>query len=130
MGTTGATFVLKVYDGGTYNTLAGQRSTTLNRGTDEADATDKDSSEYHEGLPTIRNWSFDASGIVEEADTALVDLEDAWTNNTKIQVQIETPAGNTYTGEATVTQLNYEGPHDDVLSYSVSLVGSGSLVKA
>lgn len=128
---TGQDFVLEVDDGGgTYNKLAGQRSTTLNRSTDEADTTSKDSSEFHEGLPTIRSWSMDVEAILMENDTALGDLEDAWTNNNKISVRITTPAGNTYTGDAIVTDFNWDGPHDDVMTASITLTGADSLTKA
>ena len=131
MADTGLTFLLSVDEGGAvYNTLGGQRSTGFERTTDEADATDKDSGEWHEGIPTTRNWVFNADGVLEEGDTAYGDLEDAWMNNVQISVRITTPGGSTYTGTATVTQLNLDGPYDDVLSYSVTLQGTAALVKA
>jgi TP901-1 family phage major tail protein len=131
MAVTGVTFLLSVDQGGAvYNTLAGQRSTTLNRSTDEADATDKDNPSWHIGLATIRNWSFDAEGVLAESDVAWVDLEDAWLANATISVRITQPDATTWTGDATVATLNADGPHDDILSYSVSLRSAGALTRA
>lgn len=111
-------------------TLAGGRSDTLNRGSDEADATDKDSAGFHEGLPTIRNWSFDFSHALVEGDTGVLDLERAWLGNSQIQAVIVTPSANTWTGPGTLTSFNMEGPHDDIMILDGSMQGSGPLVKA
>tara|TARA_R110000787_G_scaffold7296_6_gene25055 strand:- start:14307 stop:14702 length:396 start_codon:yes stop_codon:yes gene_type:complete len=131
MATTGINFLLSVDAGGAvYNTLAGQRSTTLNRSTDEADATTKDEADWHIGLPTIRNWSMDCEGVLEEADTAWVDLEDAWVANAVISVRITQPDATTWTGNATVANLTADGAHDDAVTYSVSLRSAGAMTRA
>ena len=115
---------------GTYRTLAGQRNAKLNRSTDEADATSKDSSGWHEGLPVIRNWSIEADALLIEGDAAYGDLETAWQNNTRLNVRVVMPNAQTYTGLATITDFPIEGPHDDLATIAVTLVGSGALTKA
>ena len=131
MAETGVSFLLSVHDGAaTYNTLASQRSTTFNRGQDEADGTTKDDSGWHVGVPTIRNWSFDAEGVLTESDTAYGDLDDAYMSGVAINCRITTPDATTYTGSCTVSALNIDGPHDDALTYTVTLTGSATLTKA
>lgn len=130
MAVSGVAFVLAVHDGAaTYNTLKGQRGTTLNRGMDEADATTKDDASWHIGLATIRNWSFDAEGVVDETDPAYIDLEDHFTNLTTGLFRITTPAATTYIGTGIVSNLVVEGAHDDVLTYTVSVTGITVLTK-
>ena len=134
MATSGLNFLLQIEDSGmagTYVTLGGQRSTTMNRTTEEADATAKDTAPgWFENVPTFRRWTFEAEGVTDETDAALGDLETAWLNNTQVNVRISTPASNTYTGAATVSDLSLDGAHDDVFSYSVSLAGTAALTKA
>lgn len=127
---SGVNFVLEVSDGvGGWNQLAGQRSTTLNRTGEAADATSKDQSAWYVSVPTVRNWGMDAECVAIEGDTALDDLEDAYMSGVEIDVRITTPASTVYSGNATVTDMTMEGPHDDVLSISVSLQGNGELTK-
>lgn len=114
---------------GTYRTLLGQRTTGMPRSHDEADATSKDSSGWHEGIPVIKNWSMDVEGLYIDADPPWLDLETHFTNGTQPNVRITTPAGNTYTGKATIVDMSLDGPHDDVMTYSLSLRGSGVLTK-
>lgn len=123
-------FVLSVKTNGSYETLAEQTSTGLLRSLDEADATSKDSLQWHEGLPVIRNWSFECEANLIEDDAALLALEDDYDNLTLADVRITTPAANTYTGQATVETLDMDGPHDGIVSVSIVLKGSGALVKA
>ena len=133
MAVSGLNFVLQVEDAGmagVYRTLGGQRSTTMNRATEEADATAKDTAPgWFENVPTFRRWTFEAEGVTDEADAAMGDLETAWLNNTQVNVRISTPGAVTYTGLATVSDLSLEGAHDDVFGYTVSLAGSAALTK-
>lgn len=127
----GTDFKLSVDNGsGTYNDLAGQRSTTLNRGVDTGDSTSKDSNAWSEELPVIRNWSMDVEAVWIEGDTALVDLEDAYMNNNQISCRITTPGGTTYTGTCTVSDFTWEAPHDDIVTATITLNGSSALTKA
>ena len=70
--TTGAMTVTIANSGLTnITTLAGGRSDSLTRNSDEADITTKSSGGWHEGLPTLRNWSFEFSHALIESDAAL-----------------------------------------------------------
>lgn len=131
---TGVDFLIQVNTGAeatpTWTTVAGQRGATLNRETDEVDVTSKDSNGWYEGMPTIRNWSIEAEGLLVQDDTAYARLEQAYMNNEIVQVQLITPSGTKYTGKAYITDFPIEAPYDDAATYSVTLQGTGPLTKA
>jgi len=129
-GVSGVTFLIQVNTGTettTWTAVGGQRGATLNRSVDEADVTSKESLGWHEGLPTIKNWSIDFDGLVIEDNTAYKRLETAYMNNEVLQVQVITPAGNKYSGKAFLTDFSIDAPYDDAMTYSGTLQGTGSL---
>lgn len=132
--TTGCDYVIYVNTGTiavpVWTKVAGQRGGSLKRSTAEADLTTKDSNNWHEGAPTIRSWSLDGDGLIIENDTGYGALKTAWANNEKVQVKLETPDGNTEIGMATITDFSGDFPYDAESTYTVSLVGSGSLTSA
>lgn len=129
-GVSGISFLLAIYDGvSTYNNLGGQRNATLNLNAGEAETTSKDSSGWRDAILTTRDWSIDFDGILLEANTAFGDLEDAWLNNTSIQIQFATAAANTYAGTVNVSSLSYDTPYDGEASISGTLNGITALTK-
>ena len=127
--TTGDLSVQITNPGPTYVLLGGQRNAKLNRSTDEADATSKDSAGWHEGLPVIRNWSIESDQLVLESDAAYLALEKAYLNKARVHIQAAMPSGSVYNGIGSLTDFPMEGPHDDLLSGSCTIMGSGALTK-
>lgn len=131
---TGVDFLIKVNTGTegapVWTVVAGQRDATLSMGTDEVDITSKDSGGWHEGIPSVRNWSIDFDALLIEGDAGLSALEDAYMSKTQVQVQLATPANNTYTGKATLTDFSYAAPYEGEATASGSLTGTGALTKA
>jgi len=129
---TGVTFLIQVNTGTesnpTWTAVGGQRGATLNRSVDEADVTSKESLGWHEGLPTIKNWSIDFDGLVVEDDEAYKLLEAAYMESEILQVQVTTPAGNKYSGKAFLTDFPIDAPYDDAMTYTGTLQGTGPLV--
>jgi len=113
-----------------YTTLAGGRGATLTMDVDEIDITTKDSANWHEGLPSIRSWSMDGDGLLLEDQATYDKLRNMFLNNTQLKVQILTPGNKKFTGKATLKSITIEGPHDDALSISYSVAGSGALAYA
>lgn len=128
---SGISFIAQVEDTtpGTFITVAGKRGATLKIGRGTADATSGDSAGWEEHVATNGNWSIDEDGVLIEDDAALTKIEDAILNGTSIKVQIQTPSGAKYAGNATPSDLSYEGPHDDVATVSLTLTGNGALTK-
>lgn len=131
---SGVDFIVQVNTGTeaapVWTAVGGQRGATLNMGTDEIDTTSKDSAGWHEGLPSIRNWSLDFDALLIQGDAGLTALENMFMNHTQVQVRLSTPSAATYTGKATLTDFSYEGPHDGEATASGSLTGTGALTKA
>lgn len=131
---SGVSFLVKVNTGTVatpvYTAVGGQRNATLSMGTDEIDLTDKASSNWHEGLPSVRNWSIEGDGLLVQDDAGLQELEDAFIGGEMLKVQLLTASGKTYTGDAILTDFSYEAPYDDAATASYTLTGSGALTPA
>lgn len=131
-GVSGVDFVVQVNTGTEaapiWTTVGGQRNATLHRTTDTINLTTKDSNGWEENEPTIRHWSIDFDALLLEDDAGYAALEDAYDNKKQLQVQVLTPAGNKYTGKATLADLTAEGPMEEA-TISGTLTGSGPLTK-
>lgn len=132
----GVDFVIKVQTGVDETTgdpiftiVGGQRGATLNRSAETIDITTKSSSGWRENEASIREWSIETDGLLIEDDTAYTELENCYMNGTKVLVELVTAAGNTYEGEALITDFPIEAPYDDAATYSVTLQGTGPLTK-
>lgn len=110
--------------------LGGQRGCKLNRSAETIDVTAKDSDGWQENLSGLKNWGVDTDGLIIEDDKAYSSLEDAFMNNTEVDVVIVTPMKKKYVGKAFVTDFPIDAPYDDAVTYSVSFTGTGALEKA
>lgn len=120
----------KVYieDATTGKLLAGQRNATLSRSAETVDATSKDTAGFwKESLAGFKEWSIDCDGAFVESDAAYGLLETAFLNSKNVNVYIELPSGTKYKGNSTITDFSLEFPYDDLVTYSISLQGSGAL---
>lgn len=120
----------KVYieDAQTGKLLAGQRNATLSRSAETVDATSKDTAGFwKESLAGFKEFSIDCDGAFVESDTAYGLLETAFLNSENVNVYIELPSGTKYKGNCTITDFSLEFPYDDLVTYSISLQGSGAL---
>jgi TP901-1 family phage major tail protein len=113
---------------GSTTVLGGQSGATLNRSTNMIEVTSKDGEGWQENLAGIKSWSIDCDGFLVANDTALDELEEAWLGGTEIAVEIAY-AGNKYTGQVLVSDFPNEFPMDDAVTFSLSLTGTGKLVK-
>jgi TP901-1 family phage major tail protein len=122
----------KVYivDTTTDTVLAGQRSATLNRSAETIDATSKDTEGYwKENLQGFKEWSIDCDGALVESDAAYALLEGKFLNSENVDVKIIMGSGTEYSGNAVLTDFPLDMPYDDLVTYSLSLTGSGALTK-
>lgn len=122
---------VKVYikDSTTGQVLGGQRGATLNRSAETLDATTKESEGWQENEAGIKSWGLDADGILVESNAAHELLEDAFLNSTKVTAYMELPSGTKFEGECIIVDFPIEAPYDDLVTYSVTLTGSGVLAK-
>lgn len=108
--------------------LAGQKNATLNRSADSVDATSKDTAGFwKENLAGFKEFSIDADGAYVVDDAAYEALETAFINSESVDVYLEFPSGKKYSGNCIITDFSLEAPFDDLVSYNISLQGSGAL---
>ncbi|WLR41673.1 phage major tail protein, TP901-1 family [Bacillus carboniphilus] len=122
----------KVYikDNDTDKVLAGQRNATLNRSSETLDGTSKDSNGFwKENLQGFKEWSIDCDGALVESDEAYGILEDKWLNSENVEIVVVMGSGTKYEGNAILTDFPIDMPYDDLVTYSMSLTGSGALAK-
>ena len=119
-----------IVDQETDEVLAGQRNATLNRSAETIDATSKDTEGYwKENLQGFKEWGVDCDGALVESDTAYTILEEKFLNSENVDVKIIMGSGTEYTGNAVITDFPLDMPYDDLVTYSISLTGSGPLTK-
>ncbi len=119
--------VVKVKVDGTV--IGGQRGATLNRSAETMDETSKDSAGWKENGIGYKEWGVDCDGLLIESNAGYDALEDAFENDTPVELDITEPSGKKYTGSAFVTDFPVEYPYDDYSTYSMSFVGTGALTR-
>lgn len=123
----GVKVLVKIYKEGTAILLAGQRGASLSRSAETLDATSKDSDGWKQSIAGFKEWSIDCDGAFVQSDEAYSELERAFIASENVDVEIVMPAGKTYKGNATLTSFDMDFPYDDLVTYSLSLQGSGAL---
>lgn len=119
---------LYIEDATTGKVLAGQRNATLSRSAETIDATSKDTAGFwKESLAGFKQWNIDCDGAFVTDDVAYEILETAFVNSENVNVYLELPSGTKYRGNCTITDFSLEAPYDDLVTYSISLQGSGAL---
>lgn len=116
--------------------LGGQRNATLNRSAETIDATSKDTEgNWMENIAGFKSWGVDMEAAYISDDAAYKVLEDAFLagNNVYVLVIFGEPTassvGNAMTGEVTITDFPIDLPYNDLVTYSLTLGGSGALKK-
>lgn len=110
--------------------LGGQRGATLNRSAETLDATSKDTEGFwKETLQGFKEWSIDTDGLLIESDEAYSVLEEKFLKSENVDVLVIMGSGTKYKGNAVITDFPLEMPYDDMVTYSLSLTGSGALEK-
>ncbi|MGL4850930.1 MAG: phage major tail protein, TP901-1 family [Clostridium sp.] len=111
--------------------LGGQRNATLSRSAETIDATSKDTvGNWMESLPGFKSWSVETEACYIATDSAYATLNRAFLDGENVQVLVMFSDQNNskgMLGEATITDFPIELPYDDLVTYSLTLNGSGAL---
>ena len=93
------------------------------------DVTSKDSNNWGDFLSGRKEWTVDFSGLYIYNDVAKKCLQDHFITGTPatLTLIITMPDSATFTGEAVLESMDYEGPVEEVLTISGSLKGQGTL---
>lgn len=131
--TAGNTILLGIFsaDGSKVLAVAGQQGLTINRSADSIEATSKDTKGgWKSKISGMKEWSIDIDGLFVQSDETHRELSAAYTNGDLICIKVinkKTQKGM-FGGLATITNYSLEAPHDDAMTYSISLEGNGALV--
>ena len=116
----------KVSVGGEF--VGGQRGATLNQTTETMETTSKTSDGWRTYVPSFKEWSIDADGVLIASDEAFEALKTAYNNGEPVQVKLVDTDGAGYEGNCIIGEFPIEFPYDDLATYSVTLQGTGELV--
>jgi TP901-1 family phage major tail protein len=112
-----------------YTAISGQRGATLNRSAETVETTNKNTGGYKTFATSFKEWSIDTDGMLIFSDESYNILEQAYLDNAPLTVQLKTENGEIYEGEVIITDFPIEAPYDDMVTYSISLTGSGELTR-
>jgi len=109
--------------------LAESQNFAIHFSANTIDVTNRDSSWHGEYLVGRDEWTVDFDGLFIYNDLAKKYLQYYWSDRTPatLTIVITMPDTSTYTGEAILTSLDYEGPFEDALKLSGSLQGTAVL---
>ena len=109
-----------------------QRGGEFSGSTETADARNKDTNLWNEGVVTGLSWSTTVDGVLDPTDSAWIGLWADWKAGTKVWIQIDysNVGGVTEEGQAIITGLTKASPISDVVSFSLDLQGDSSWVNS
>jgi TP901-1 family phage major tail protein len=114
---------------GTPTLLGGQSGASLSREINVIEVTSKDGNGWAENITGVKSWSIECEGYVVVNDAAYNSLETAFLNGDFVDVEVQMPNGDKYTGQAVVSELPLEFAQDDAVTFSTTFVGNGALTK-
>jgi len=107
--------------------VGGQRNSPVKQSANSMDGSHKTSGGWSQGIPGLKSWSIDYSGLQIMDDSGLQALEYGFRNNKQLNVKIEYPNKKYQTGWAFITAFNRENPHDGIATASATLTGVGAI---
>jgi TP901-1 family phage major tail protein len=131
----GKDLLIKIGDGGapeTFSTVAGLRATQLGFNATNVDVTNADSTnQWREILAGggVKSASVSGSGVFKDAASDAT-LRSAFFNAATPNFQLVIPSFGTIAGPFKIQSLQYDGPYDGELKFSVSLASAGALTFA
>lgn len=108
--------------------VAAQINTSLDRTTDTADITDNITMQWKESLSNLKEWRVTCNGAYAANDEALAALEDAFLNNSIVDIELKSNEIS-YVGKAYIVSFPIGAQYNGDVTYNISLLGSGPLQK-
>ena len=129
----GKDLILSIWDSTGENLLAikGQQGLTINRSADSIEITSKDTEgDWKSKIAGMKEWSIDTDGLYYVGDTSHTALSIAFENGDPVCVKVVNKKlkKGMFAGFAVITDYPLEAPHDDAVTFSITLEGQGKLV--
>jgi len=118
-------------DGSSLLAIAGQQGLTISRSADSIEVTSKDTKGgWKAKIAGMKEWSIDNDGLYVADDDSHKALAAAFENGEFVCLKVINNKTKLpmFGGLAVVTDYSLEAPHDDCMTYSISLEGNGALV--
>lgn len=118
-------------DGTDLLAISGQQGLTINRSADSIEITSKDTQGgWKSYLTGMKEWSIDNDGLYVPNDQSHRILSQAFENGDPVCVKVVDGKRKVgmFGGLAVVTDYPIEAPHDDAVTYSITLSGMGPLI--
>lgn len=115
--------------GPTYTTVGGVQAKSIRMNTDVVNVTDGDATDRFRrllGKGGERKISVQASGVFE-GGTAAAKVIDYWSNTSIKSWQVIVPGLGTFVGTFQIASLDYSGPHDKEISFSIQLESASTI---
>lgn len=129
----GKDLILAVWDstGKTLLAIKGQQGLTINRSADSIEITSKDTEgDWKSKIAGMKEWSIDTDGLYYTNDDSHTALSKAFENSEPVCVKVVNKKlkKGMFAGFAVITDYPLEAPHDDAVTFSITLEGQGKLV--
>lgn len=108
--------------------VAAQINASLDRTTNTADITDNITMQWKESLSNLKEWRVSCNGAYAANDEALAALEDAFLNNSIVDIELKSNEIS-YVGKAYIVSFPIGAQYNGDVTYNISLLGSGPLQK-
>ncbi|MGD1954324.1 MAG: phage tail tube protein [Sphingomonadales bacterium] len=127
----GRLFLLRRGDGGgpeTFSPLLGFRSNNLAINKEPIDTTSKDDNGWSSRLQAgLKSVTAGGSGVFKSTDTNQPAITTDMMNETLSNYELVIPGFGTFTGPFVVTQQEFGGENNDVVTFSVSVESAGPI---
>ena len=110
-----------------WKAVCGQQGGALERSVETIETSDKDS-ENRELLGTYLTWTVSCDGLYKTEDDGFSALETAFNAKEPIMVQFAME-DFTYQGLGLISEMSFEAGHEDLVTYSCTIEGSGELTR-
>lgn len=107
--------------------LGGQQGANLVRQTEAIDITNRINGEWSESLAGKKSWNIVCSGLYITNDKAFALLEEAFMNNTPVEVSISFGKSK-LKGNALITDFPLSSVFNKEFKYNLKLLGTGALM--
>lgn len=106
--------------------IAGQKNAVLQQNTQILDISNQITKEWKRHIGGIKSWSVNCSGMVIKDQTSFNALENAYLNNSIIQVVVG-DNDKKYMGNVIISSFPLSSSYDDTMLYNLVLQGTGGL---
>lgn len=126
---------LKIYEvtSGGDVAIAHLRSNNLTLNGETIDISTKSSNNWREYLSGYRGWTMSGEGLADFAasggETGADKLTQYWIDGTMIKIKQTTGEGADpeFIGDAIITNITFDAPHEDAVTFTIEFQGSGEL---